>query len=179
MRRSPARCRFAARCLDSRSSPSSTAAFMCLFVYTAMTNWASGSEHIYIVVHQARFSIINPRRACARVTVLGLCVCVCIRHHEFCHYAQRSVQLKVPTASAQSGKHFKYGVFSKNASFKSYGIIYIPGIVRPFHGIPSQRRCLQLLNVGLARMCNVASLSSPALLFRISFAIFRILSHGV
>ena len=25
----------------------------------------------------------------------------------------------IPTASAQSGKHFKYGVFSKNALFKS------------------------------------------------------------
>ena len=25
-------------------------------------------------------------------------------------------------ASAQSGKHFKYGVFAKNALFKSYGV---------------------------------------------------------
>ena len=73
---------------------------------------------------------INPRRACARVTVLGLCVCPCVcvsvclsvRHHESCHYAQRSVQPKVPTVSAQAGKHFKYGVFSKNALFKSYGV---------------------------------------------------------
>ena len=61
-----------------------------------------------------------------RVTVLGLCVCVsvclsvclCVRHHESCHYAQLSVQPKVSTASSQSGKHFKYGVFSKNALFK-------------------------------------------------------------
>ena len=72
--------------------------------------------------------IVNPRRACARVTVLGLCVCLsvclCVRHHESCHYAERSVQPKVhvPTASAQSGKHFKYGVFSINALFKSYGV---------------------------------------------------------
>ena len=49
-------------------------------------------------------------------------VCVSVRHHESCHYAQRSVQPKVPTASAQAGKHFKYGVFSKNALFKSYGV---------------------------------------------------------
>ena len=49
-------------------------------------------------------------------------VCVCVRHHESCHYVQRSVQAKVPTESAQSGKHFKYGVFSKNALFKSYGV---------------------------------------------------------
>ena len=76
--------------------------------------------------------VINPRRACARVTVLGLCVCLSIWHHESSHYAQLSIQLKVPTASAQAGKHFKYGVFSKNASFKSYGVIYIPGSVRPF-----------------------------------------------
>ena len=49
-------------------------------------------------------------------------VCLSVRHHESCHYAQRSVQPKVPTASAQAGKHFKYGVFSKNALFKSYGM---------------------------------------------------------
>ena len=36
---------------------------------------------------------------------------MCPAHHESCHYAQRSVQAK------QSGKHFKYGVFSK-----SYGV---------------------------------------------------------
>ena len=47
---------------------------------------------------------------------------MCVWHHESCHYVQRSVQAKVPTASAQSGKHFKYGVFSKNALFKSYGV---------------------------------------------------------
>ena len=41
-------------------------------------------------------------------------VCLCVRHHESCYYAHRSVQSEVPTASAQSGKHFKYGVFSKN-----------------------------------------------------------------
>ena len=51
-----------------------------------------------------------------------VCVCLCVRQHESCHYAQWSVQPKVPTASAQSGKHFKYGVFSKNALFKSYGV---------------------------------------------------------
>ena len=52
----------------------------------------------------------------------SVCVCVSVRHHESCHYAQLSVQPKVPTASAQSGKHFKYGVFSKNVLFKSYGV---------------------------------------------------------
>ena len=101
---------------------------------------------VIMVLGSTRFLVVNPRRACARVTVLGLCVCVCVcvrvcvyvcvcvrvcvcvclcvRHHESCHYVQRSVQSKVslPTASAQSGKHFKYGVFSKNAWFKSYGV---------------------------------------------------------
>ena len=38
--------------------------------------------------------------------VLGLCVCLSVRHHESCHYAQLSVQPKVPTASVQSGKLF-------------------------------------------------------------------------
>ena len=44
-------------------------------------------------------------------------VCVSVRHHVSCHYAQLSVQPKVPTASMQSGKH---GVSSKKA--KSYGV---------------------------------------------------------
>ena len=52
----------------------------------------------------------------------GVSVCVCVWHHESYHYAQWSVQPKVPTVFAQSGKHFKYGVFSKNALFKSYGV---------------------------------------------------------
>ena len=39
-------------------------------------------------------------------------VSVCVQQHESSHYAQLSVQLKVPTALVQSGKHFKYGVFS-------------------------------------------------------------------
>ena len=46
-----------------------------------------------------------------RVTVLGLCVCVCclsVRHHQSCHYAQLSVQPKVATVSLQSGKHWSF-----------------------------------------------------------------------
>ena len=50
---------------------------------------------------------------------VSVCSCLsdslCVRHHQSCHYAQLNVQPKVSTASAQSGKHFKYGVFSKNA----------------------------------------------------------------
>ena len=57
--------------------------------------------------------IIDPRRTCAGGLryLVCVCVCLCVRHHESCHYAQLSVQPKVPTASVQSGKHFKYGVF--------------------------------------------------------------------
>ena len=41
--------------------------------------------------------VINPRRACAaRVTVLGLCVCVCLRL--FSHYRQRGGLWAIPTA---------------------------------------------------------------------------------
>ena len=42
-----------------------------------------------------------------------LSVCLSVRHHESCHYAQRNVQPKVPTASAQSGKHCVFSVCSK------------------------------------------------------------------
>ena len=73
---------------------------------------------MYMYIH----NIFNPRRACAGVLRYLVCVCVSVRHHESSHYAQLSVQTKVPTASAQAGKRFKYGFFSKNALFKSYGV---------------------------------------------------------
>ena len=95
------------------------------YLYTNRVGLYTNLLHIYdtcIYKSLCLSGIVNPRRACARVTVLGLCVCLSVRHHESCHYAQRSVQPKVPTASAQAGKHFKYGVFSKNALFKSYGV---------------------------------------------------------
>ena len=68
------------------------------------------------------------------------CVYLCVRHHESCHYAQRSVQPKVPTASGQSGKHFKYGVFSKNALFKSYGVKKPTSLVCAYRDIIWRRR---------------------------------------
>ena len=43
--------------------------------------------------------IINPRRACARVTVLGLSVCVCV-FFLFWHLAQSDVQTAVSATSA-------------------------------------------------------------------------------
>ena len=36
-----------------------------------------------------RTRVINPRRACARVTVVGLCVCVSVCYHVFSHIAQQ------------------------------------------------------------------------------------------
>ena len=45
---------------------------------------------------------------------VGLCVCLSVRHHESCHYAQLSVQPKVPTASAQYGKYGKNALFKAN-----------------------------------------------------------------
>ena len=33
---------------------------------------------VIMVLGSTRFLVVNPRRACARVTVLGLCVCVCV-----------------------------------------------------------------------------------------------------
>ena len=50
-------------------------------------------------------AIINPRRACAGGLRYLVCVSVClsVRHRESCHYAQLSIQPKVPRASVQSG----------------------------------------------------------------------------
>ena len=46
--------------------------------------------------------IINPRRACARVTVLVLSVCVCV-FSLFWHLAQSGVQTAVSATSARYG----------------------------------------------------------------------------
>ena len=60
--------------------------------------------------------IVNPRRACARVTVLGLCVCPAPR--------------VLPLGATERPTEGTYGfgaiwetcVFSRNALFKSYGV---------------------------------------------------------
>ena len=49
-------------------------------------------------------------------------MCVCVSVCPAPRVLPLSVQPKVPTASAQSGKRLRYGVFSKNALFKSYGV---------------------------------------------------------
>ena len=73
--------------------------------------------------------IINPRRACAaRVTVVVLCVCACVRacvrvcvclYVVSCHHAH----LK---CSPRHGKTFIIVIFTKNASFRSYGVVCLP-----------------------------------------------------
>ena len=46
--------------------------------------------------------VINPRRACARVTVLVLSVCLCV-FSLFWHLAQSGVQTAVSATSARYG----------------------------------------------------------------------------
>ena len=92
----------------------------------------NGSGAALIVLKIEQLHIINPRRACAaRVTVLGLCVCVsvCLSvcYHVFCHRAQQCAQHDIPAASAGHEQMFKNGVFFKNASFRSYGDICLCG----------------------------------------------------
>ena len=68
---------------------------------------------LYVVGHFSRCV----KCACAwHLVCVSVCAHVCLSVHESCHYAQLSVQPKVPTASAQYGQ---YGVFSL---FKSYGV---------------------------------------------------------
>ena len=68
---------------------------------------------------------INPRRACARVTVLGLCVCVCVSVCPACTTSPATTRngasnrRYLPTASAQSGKHFKYILINAPATWHS------------------------------------------------------------
>ena len=48
--------------------------------------------------------LVNPRRACARVTVLVLCVCLCVCVFSlFWHLAQSGVQKAVSATSARYG----------------------------------------------------------------------------
>ena len=73
-----------------------------------------------IIIGPEITSTINPRHACAvRVTVLGLCVCLC-------HHAQQCTQQDIPAASAGHEQSSKNGVFFKNAWFRSYAVICLP-----------------------------------------------------
>ena len=68
------------------------------------------------------YNIINPRCACtARVTVVGLCVClsvhICVCYHIFCHQAQQTSKQVTPTGSALHSIHFLNGGFHKSTAF--------------------------------------------------------------
>ena len=51
---------------------------LCVFLFHFCVSWLSVRVEPYV---------INPRRACVRVTILGLCVCVCVCYQIFCHRA--------------------------------------------------------------------------------------------
>jgi len=56
---------------------------------------------------------INPRRAgAARVTVLGLCVCVSVCLHLFSPYREQAGSSAIPTALAQQGLEKLCGDFA-------------------------------------------------------------------
>ena len=54
------------------------------------------------VQHIVVLEFVNPRRACARVTVLVLSVCLCV-FSLFWHLAQSGVQTAVSATSARYG----------------------------------------------------------------------------
>ena len=68
---------------------------------------------------------INPRRVCtARVTLLGLCVCVCLSvcHQLFWHYRLQGGPWAIPTASKQREPENKNGVFPEATAFGKHGV---------------------------------------------------------
>ena len=65
--------------------------------------------------------IISPCCTSARITVIGFCVSLSVRHCEFSHCTRLSVQVKIPTGSVQYARHFECDVFT---SFKSNAVIY-------------------------------------------------------
>ena len=42
-----------------------------------MAHWAGPGDNIKENIHM-RVGVVNPRRACARVTVVVVCVCLCV-----------------------------------------------------------------------------------------------------
>jgi len=57
--------------------------------------------------------VVNPRRACAaRVTVLGLCVCLSVCLHLFSSYRDQAGSSAIPMALAQQGLEKLCGDFA-------------------------------------------------------------------
>ena len=79
--------------------------FLILLIPTPLVSLHSCSSIPYFCSFLNVFhSFINPRRACARVTVLVLCVCLCVCVFSlFWHLAQSGVQTAVSATSARYG----------------------------------------------------------------------------
>ena len=58
-----------------------------------------------------------------------MCVCmyVCVTTHN-CRLTHWNHTTEIPMGSQQYSDHFKFSRFPKNASFKSYGVIYLPRV---------------------------------------------------
>ena len=80
-------------------------------------------------LHRTFVFIINPRRACAaRVTVVVLCVCMCVY---VCPLIPAASHIGITKERYQRILHntgivLNFADFPKNASFKSYGVICLP-----------------------------------------------------
>ena len=79
---------------------------------------------LYSFDNNLDLGLINPRRACARVTVLGLSLCVCV-FPILAPRANRRTNSSISDFNAIRAWNIK-GIFLKYASFRSYGVICLP-----------------------------------------------------
>ena len=78
--------------------------------------------HGWLVCCCVFYLFINPRRACAaRVTVLGLCVCVSVTTFSAAT-RNETAKKRYQRVQYHTGFIFKNGDFGKNAAFESYGV---------------------------------------------------------
>ena len=61
---------------------------------------------MFVPMIEIMILLINPRRACARVTVLGLSVCLSVCYHYFSETVSLYVVLKVPNGSGRHSAEF-------------------------------------------------------------------------
>ena len=77
--------------------------------------------------------LINPRRACVRVTVVVLCVCVSVYPFSlFCLLALLGVQREVSAATARKFSKIKKPFSLKLLSSKVRSVINLPRLSQPF-----------------------------------------------
>ena len=70
--------------------------------------------------------VINLWRACTRVTVVILCVCLCVYYHTNCYIPRLYVEIKVALNFLCHFLHMQCVHFVENALFRSYGDICWP-----------------------------------------------------